>query len=505
MMALAAASIVVLIGVAGAHLYVYSLYKRRVFLYFACAWAANLVYILFEARLLISVGAQDSARLLMVSVTTLISTSFFTTALFDLRQTPLHRRKQFAAVMVAIVAIGWILAIFPPEKWESYRNEIGMAGIALVTAGALGGLARTFAEIPAETLLAIVRNERLKYERPNGSKSEMSESVGLTSSHSPASPGVRHPLNYAKVTLALSFFVYAALQPFYPLKPFFGETANDVFFQFFCIGLIVKIVHGTAIPGLVLGELRSTSDALRARSVAEEIGVLTASIEHDIKSPLGLIYKEVEVIRGRYQHVPGLGDRLNQLLPHADRIRAAASVIAATREAVEHFHHFAEVMNVITVARAAAVAVKKLDRAGDIRLQVTHSRSEILIYCEKASLTQAFVNLLNNGVEACRARGDGKPPVIEIICTLDRAHDCCEIEIKDQGIGIPPDRIANVGNAFWSTKKTGHGQNRGIGVFMASRVIRLHGGELRYYSDGLSYTTARVTLPLADRRKGADA
>jgi len=502
---LAAASIVVLIGLAGAHLYVFTLYRRRVFAYFACAWFVNLLYILLEAGVSRAGGARESADLL-VSIMTIISTAFFTMALFDLRQTSPRRRMQIVVVMVGIVAVFALVAILAPGRLASFRSEVGMAGIALVTAFTLAGLGRTFATMPAETLLGIVRNKRQRYEWADSSQdAALPESVGRISSRGPASPSVRRVLNFAKVALSLSFFVYAALQPLYPLRPILEEFGKEIFFVLFCIGLSVKIIHGSALPMLVLGELRSTSDALRARSVAEEIGVLTASIEHDIKSPLGLIYKEVDIIKKKFQHVPGLGERLNQLLPHADRIRAAASVIAATREAVEHFDRFAEEMNAISVVRAAAAAVKKLDRLGDIRLPMSHSRSEIMVFCEKASLTQAFVNLINNGVEACRARGDGKPPVIEITCTLNRDHECCEIEIKDQGIGIPPDRIANVGNAFYSTKKTGHGQNRGIGVFMASRVIRLHGGELRYFSDGRSYTTALVTLPLADRRKGAYA
>lgn len=504
---LAAASIVILAGITGAYLYVYSLYRRRLFLYIACAWAVNLIYILIEAGTLAADHSFHVPRTIVASAATLFSTAFFTLALFDVLPLPSRRRWEVTWGLVMVVVTPAALAFRPPAPLANYRTEVGIVGIALVTAACLATLAVCFLRMPESRLLSILRNESLDaaIRRDASHNNEMWAPVSGSTNSRPPSTSVRRVLNTAKAIFAITFLIYAALQPFYPLKPLIDAVYPTAFGMLFWISLVAKGVHGVAIPLLVLGDLRDTSDALRDRSVAEEIGVLTASIEHDIKSPLALIYKEIDVIKSKYQHVPGLTDRLNGLTPHADRIRSAASVIAATREAVEHFHRFAEVFNAISIVRAAAVAVKKVDKMGDIRLPISHSRSEIMIYCERASLTQALVNLMNNGIEACRARTDGKPPLLEIDCSVDRVRYCCDISIKDYGIGIASDRIGSVGRAFYSTKKSGHGQNRGIGVFMASRVIRLHGGQLRYMSDGQNFTTALVTLPLADGRKGSKA
>jgi signal transduction histidine kinase len=500
---LAAASIVILLGLTGAHGYVYTLHGRKFFAYLAAAWLANLLYILVETWTATS-GIDEFSKILAVSAVSAISTVFFFFALADLLHLTPKQRAYLGASLATFVVASAVTVFIPTHPFAAYRAEILTAGVAVVTTTILLWLGVSLLRLPTDRMLAVARDEdRPEYSAPKLHNREgHSKDLTAVSQHSeprPLTTDVRRTLRIGRIAFACTFLAYACLQPFYPLQWRILDDVPGLLRSLFWVGLVIKVVHGAALPLIFLADFRDTAEALRERSVAEELGVLTASIEHDIKSPLALIHKEIDNIKAQYQHISYLTERLNRILEHATRISAAASIIPATREMVEHFHQFAEVLNMVAIVRGAVAAVKKVDKRGDVKIELETSRSEILVYGDRARLTQAFVNLLNNAVESCRD-AQRHSAYVEIYCLFDGGRRECDVVIVDHGAGIPESNLAKIGRPFFSTK-TSRGQNRGIGVFMASRVVRLHGGTLQFQSDGASFTVVTVTFPVATRNR----
>jgi signal transduction histidine kinase len=69
--------------------------------------------------------------------------------------------------------------------------------------------------------------------------------------------------------------------------------------------------------------------------------------------------------------------------------------------------------------------------------------------------------------------------------------DRLDLEIADQGIGIPPEVRSKIFALFFSTKPNGSG----IGLAMAFRIVQLHNGKLDFASEVNRGTTFRVSLP----------
>jgi len=72
---------------------------------------------------------------------------------------------------------------------------------------------------------------------------------------------------------------------------------------------------------------------------------------------------------------------------------------------------------------------------------------------------------------------------------VDRRY---EIEVKDHGSGIPAELQGRVFEPFFTTRERGSG----LGLALAQKIVRAHGGEIRFQSAPGS-TVFRIHLPLA--------
>jgi signal transduction histidine kinase len=70
------------------------------------------------------------------------------------------------------------------------------------------------------------------------------------------------------------------------------------------------------------------------------------------------------------------------------------------------------------------------------------------------------------------------------------------IEIRDSGAGIPKERLAEVFDAFYTTKAAGHGS--GLGLMVAKGIIEEIGGRISVASEPNHGTEFRIVLPSAD-------
>jgi len=108
-----------------------------------------------------------------------------------------------------------------------------------------------------------------------------------------------------------------------------------------------------------------------------------------------------------------------------------------------------------------------------------------LIKMDPERLTQAFINIMKNGMQAMSRGGTLR---IETRSLKDRV----EVIISDSGSGIPPEQMEKVFNYYYTTKEKGVG----LGLPIAHRIIEAHGGQLGIESQVGSGTKVTVILPV---------
>jgi CheY-like chemotaxis protein len=112
----------------------------------------------------------------------------------------------------------------------------------------------------------------------------------------------------------------------------------------------------------------------------------------------------------------------------------------------------------------------------------------------EARLGQVFLNLL---VNAAQALPEGQAERNEIRVTTQLDAGWVVVEISDTGMGIAPESLGRVFEAFFTTKAVGSGT--GLGLAICQRIVTDLGGQLTVTSQLGQGTCFRVVLPVATR------
>jgi signal transduction histidine kinase len=109
---------------------------------------------------------------------------------------------------------------------------------------------------------------------------------------------------------------------------------------------------------------------------------------------------------------------------------------------------------------------------------------------DQGTLTEAVVNILGNAVKFTREGG-------RIDVSADVRGDQVRIKIADNGVGIAPDDLPHIFDAFYSARRGAAGeQGSGLGLAVSRRIVEAHGGEITVQSTPGQGSTFVITLPV---------
>jgi signal transduction histidine kinase len=99
------------------------------------------------------------------------------------------------------------------------------------------------------------------------------------------------------------------------------------------------------------------------------------------------------------------------------------------------------------------------------------------------------MNLVVNSLDAMDCVTD-RPHVLRI-CTSAKESAAVLVSVQDSGMGLSPEQIDSLFDAFYSTKADG----MGMGLSISRSIAEAHGGRLWAESNGGHGATFRFTLP----------
>jgi PAS domain S-box-containing protein len=224
--------------------------------------------------------------------------------------------------------------------------------------------------------------------------------------------------------------------------------------------------------------LRDAEAALARVNRVTTLGVLAASIAHEVNQPLGAMITsaaacarwlgaeppEMEKARSALQRITADGRRAGQVV---DRIRALVNRQAPRRSPVDVNEAILEVIALTRdeVRRNAITLDSSL--AGDLPL----------IEGDRVQLQQVVLNLLVNAIEAMSsdtsADSDSRPRALAISSARDGA-DAVRVDVSDSGPGVDASQADRLFEAFHTTKQDGIG----MGLSISRSIVEAHGGRL---------------------------
>jgi signal transduction histidine kinase len=257
-------------------------------------------------------------------------------------------------------------------------------------------------------------------------------------------------------------------------------------------GAVVRVVGAsTEISEQRLAETRLA----RAERVAS-LGMLAASIGHEINSPLSYATSNLErlglLLQRAEQHLPaGL---FRELADCAVEARDGAERVAATVRSLRDASRADVERGLVDVRAVVARALRLAGTELRYRARLSSDIAELpRVLANEGQLAQVFVNLLQNAAHAI-AEGKAEQNEIRVRARTDGAE--VVVEIEDTGVGMAPEVRAHIFEPFFTTKRVGEGT--GLGLSICLGLLKGMGGSIDCDSEPGRGSTFRVRLPIAE-------
>jgi signal transduction histidine kinase len=215
------------------------------------------------------------------------------------------------------------------------------------------------------------------------------------------------------------------------------------------------------------------------------IDELSSTIAHEIRNPIAAAKSLVQQM-GEDPHSVENVEYAKVAVDELDRVERRISHLL--KYAKEEEYSFAPV-NVATVVDAALTQMRaKLDAAkvGVVRNYIAGPT----VLADGEKLRQVFANILDNAIDALDSVVEGRR--IELFIDNGTRAAAATVRVRDNGCGIPADKIERIFNPFFTTKEKG----TGLGMAISRKIVEAHEGTIDVVSETGRGTEFLVSLPL---------
>jgi signal transduction histidine kinase len=238
-----------------------------------------------------------------------------------------------------------------------------------------------------------------------------------------------------------------------------------------------------AASGETQGEVLFLSDrtgvealerALAEREQMAGLGELAAGMAHELRNALA-------TVRGYLRLLPGAEPE-----DSARFVKAINGEAEGVAQLLDRFLRFAqphelrrETLDIAALVDEAARKVRTAFPEVDVRVEIAHATAA----GDALALGVVVENLLRNAAEAAGAGG-------VVTARVENAADAVRVVIEDNGPGVPAELRDRMFQPFVSSKPSG-----GLGLALARRFARLHGGDVEYEPRSSGGARFTVWLP----------
>jgi two-component system NtrC family sensor kinase len=245
--------------------------------------------------------------------------------------------------------------------------------------------------------------------------------------------------------------------------------------RFFRLSVDPIVSQGISTGSIVIvAETTNQKLAEQALLVSERLaatGRMAHTIAHEINNPLEAITNLVYLLQGSLDK-PEIARRyLDSTAAELARVsRIARQILAFNREASSPVEiRIGELVDDVLALNNRALVDKNLH----VRKNWTTS---LLIKGFPAQLRQVFSNLVRNAIEASFPNGEIRINISPTSLGRDLTERAVRVTVADHGVGIPPENMKRIFDAFFTTKDL---KGSGVGLWLSSSIVQEHGGYIR--------------------------
>jgi len=257
-----------------------------------------------------------------------------------------------------------------------------------------------------------------------------------------------------------------------------------------CITL-VRDVDGRPLNYIIqlqdVTQKKETEELLRKSDKLTIVGQLAAGVAHEVRNPLTVLKGFAQILRSEDQD----NRYFELMLSEVERIESIIGefLMLAKPQMVKFYEAD---LNVLTSEVASLMETKAI--MNGIQLQVRLPTEPSFILCDANQIKQMLVNLMQNAIESMSDGGK-----LRVVLERKEPYNVT-LTVEDDGCGIPEERLARLGEPFYSSKEKG----TGLGLMISYQIIQKHRGRVKVISKVNEGTVFEVVLPVSEKTTNSE-
>jgi PAS domain S-box-containing protein len=219
------------------------------------------------------------------------------------------------------------------------------------------------------------------------------------------------------------------------------------------------------------------------------MGELTASLAHEVNQPIAAAVTNANAcLRWLTRDHPDLEEARAAAMRIVKDGTRAADIISRIRLLFKKGTPDWELVDINEVIREMIVLLRGEATRYNIAVQTDLAADLCQAMGDRVQLQQVMMNLIMNSIDAMKEVEGKREVAIKSECAEDR-H--LLVSVSDTGVGLPPQEVSQIFNAFFTTKPDG----TGMGLSISRSIVESHGGRLWATANSGRGATFHLTLP----------
>jgi two-component system sensor histidine kinase HydH len=243
-----------------------------------------------------------------------------------------------------------------------------------------------------------------------------------------------------------------------------------------------KVARGAVIILRDVTVIRDLEQKVMMNEKFAALGRLSAGVAHEIRNPLNSIKGFIQYFQKKLDLDEEDYKYTDLMLTEVDRLNRVISKLLAYSKPREPR------MSIRSLDEVVDHCLRVLERefaSASIRLERKYCGESVpLVLMDADQMTQVFLNILLNAIEATPAGG-----AISVVSETTGGSKV-SLVVQDSGEGIPREHLDKIFDPFFSTKKKG----TGLGLAIVKSIIEAHDGEIEVESEVHKGTKFIVSL-----------
>jgi two-component system CheB/CheR fusion protein len=252
-------------------------------------------------------------------------------------------------------------------------------------------------------------------------------------------------------------------------------------------------IEGVVVTFIDITDRKEAEAELARVSRTLMVGELATSIAHEVNQPLAGVVTNAEAglrwLDGKVANIDEVKNSLALIVRDGNR---ASAVIRRVRDFVKSERNGSTPLDLREIIRETVAFVQFDLEKNQIALTLAFPDHVPMVHGDRVQLEQVILNLI---VNACEAMASVKDRQRDLRISIEESADqTVAVSIRDSGVGIDPQHIDKVYDAFFTTKPSGIG----MGLSISRSIVEAHGGRISLIPNAGPGITAQLSLPAAN-------